>query len=102
MTPAVRAGYLAPYNSWSNRVAVNRFVKDIPRAPRHPSYETLLQMEQGLPTLGRSSLVIIVGDARLVVFISGICNASSISFPPPKFTACPTPATGSWKTPPIK
>jgi cis-3-alkyl-4-acyloxetan-2-one decarboxylase len=51
MIPAVRAGYLAPYNSWANRVAVNRFVKDIPRTPRHPSYETLLQMEQRLPTL---------------------------------------------------
>ncbi|HEY2759446.1 MAG TPA: alpha/beta fold hydrolase, partial [Pirellulales bacterium] len=51
MTPAVRAGYLAPYNSWANRVAVDRFVKDIPRTPRHPSYETLLQMERGLPSL---------------------------------------------------
>ncbi len=51
MTPQVRAGYLAPYNSWANRVAVDRFVKDIPRTPRHPSYETLLRMEQQLPTL---------------------------------------------------
>jgi cis-3-alkyl-4-acyloxetan-2-one decarboxylase len=51
MTPAVRAGYLAPYNTWANRVAVDGFVKDIPRSPRHPSYATLLRMEQGLPSL---------------------------------------------------
>ncbi|HEY2826358.1 MAG TPA: alpha/beta fold hydrolase [Pirellulales bacterium] len=51
MTPTVRAGYLSPYNSWTSRVAVDRFVKDIPRTPRHPSYETLLRIENGLPSL---------------------------------------------------
>jgi cis-3-alkyl-4-acyloxetan-2-one decarboxylase len=61
MTPAVRAGYLAPYNSWSNRVAVDRFVKDIPRTPRHPSYETLLQMEEGLPSLASRPWLLLWG-----------------------------------------
>ncbi|HZZ29505.1 MAG TPA: alpha/beta fold hydrolase [Pirellulales bacterium] len=51
MSAQVRAGYLAPYNSWRNRVAVDRFVKDIPRNPGHPSYETLRHMEQTLHTL---------------------------------------------------
>jgi cis-3-alkyl-4-acyloxetan-2-one decarboxylase len=51
ITPAVRAGYLAPYDSWANRIAIDRFVKDIPLGPRHPSYETLLRIEQGLPSL---------------------------------------------------
>jgi haloalkane dehalogenase len=59
MTPAVRAGYLAPYDSWANRVAVNRFVKDIPRTPRHVSYQTLLDIERGLPALaGRPWLLV--------------------------------------------
>ncbi len=48
MTPAVKAGYLAPYNNWANRVAVNRFVKDIPLRPGHPSYGTLSEIEAGL------------------------------------------------------
>lgn len=48
MTAAVREGYLAPYDSWSNRVAVLRFVQDIPLGPSHPSYQTLLEVEQGL------------------------------------------------------
>jgi haloalkane dehalogenase len=48
MTPAVRAGYLAPYDSWRNRAAILRFVLDIPLHPGHPSYETLAKIEAGL------------------------------------------------------
>ena len=48
MTPAVRAGYLAPYDSWAHRVAVHRFVQDIPLRPWHPSYERLVRVEKGL------------------------------------------------------
>ncbi|MGW8256336.1 MAG: alpha/beta fold hydrolase [Thermoguttaceae bacterium] len=48
MTPAVRAGLLAPYNSWRNRTAIYRFVCDIPLRPSHPSYQTLLKIEEGL------------------------------------------------------
>jgi haloalkane dehalogenase len=48
MTPIVRAGLLAPYNNWSNRVATHRFVLDIPLAPAHPSYAELERIERGL------------------------------------------------------
>jgi haloalkane dehalogenase len=51
MTPAVRAGILAPYDTWAHREAVYRFVEDIPLAPRHPSYEALAAIEAGLPRL---------------------------------------------------
>lgn len=49
MTPQVRAGFLAPYDSWANRVGVYRFVCDIPLRPEHPSYSTLKAIEDGLP-----------------------------------------------------
>ena len=48
MTPAVCAGYLAPYDSWSHRIAVHRFVQDIPLRPSHPSYARLVRVEEGL------------------------------------------------------
>jgi cis-3-alkyl-4-acyloxetan-2-one decarboxylase len=48
LTPAVRAGLLAPYDSWRNRVAVDRFVRDIPLRRSHPSYATLAAIEAGL------------------------------------------------------
>ncbi len=51
MTPALRAGLLAPYDSWQNRQAIYRFVEDIPMSPAHPSYATLLAIERGLPSL---------------------------------------------------
>jgi haloalkane dehalogenase len=51
LIPAVRAGITAPYNTWANRIAIDRFVKDIPMSPRHPSYQTLADIEQGLPQL---------------------------------------------------
>ena len=52
MTPAVKAGYSAPYDSWAYRVAVYRFVLDIPLRPSHPSYQTLLEIERGWPSSG--------------------------------------------------
>jgi pimeloyl-ACP methyl ester carboxylesterase len=59
MTPAVRAGLLAPYDSWANRIALHRFVMDIPLSPRHPSYAMLEAIERGLPTLrGRPTMFI--------------------------------------------
>jgi cis-3-alkyl-4-acyloxetan-2-one decarboxylase len=48
MTPAVRAGMLAPYDSWANRVAIYRFVCDIPLNSSHPTYQTLVDIENGL------------------------------------------------------
>lgn len=51
LTPAIRAGLLAPYDNWANRVAIQRFVEDIPMSPRHPSYRTLAGIEAGLLTL---------------------------------------------------
>jgi haloalkane dehalogenase len=48
LTPAVRAGIAAPYDTWSNRVAIDQFVKDIPMSPAHPSFDTLKRIEEGL------------------------------------------------------
>ena len=48
MTPAVRAGLSAPYDSWANRIAVLRFALDIPLKPSHPTFQTLTDIENGL------------------------------------------------------
>ena len=61
MTADVRAGLLAPYNSWANRVAVDRFVKDIPFSPRHPTWQTLATIEAGLPSLAARPIQLIWG-----------------------------------------
>jgi haloalkane dehalogenase len=51
LTPEVRQGLLAPYDSWKNRVAVHEFVRDIPLSPRHRSYAMLEGIECRLPSL---------------------------------------------------
>lgn len=61
MTPAVRVGLLAPYDTWSNRVAIHRFVLDIPLSPGHPSYATLEGIERGLPKLSNRPAMFIWG-----------------------------------------
>ena len=62
MTPAVKAGYLAPYNSWANRVAVHRFVQDIPLRPSHPSYLVLVDIEDGLVQFQESPMLLVWGE----------------------------------------
>ncbi len=57
----VRDGYLAPYDSWSNRTAVYRYVDDIPAAEKHPSYPTLLDIENKLPLFRNKPVSLIWG-----------------------------------------
>jgi haloalkane dehalogenase len=61
MTAAVRAGYLAPYNNWAHRIAIQCFVDDIPLGPRHPSYSTLMEIERGLPSLAQLPISLVWG-----------------------------------------
>ena len=61
LAPAVRAGLLAPYDNWQNRVAIARFVEDIPFTRRHETWSTLETIEQGLPSLADRPVTIIWG-----------------------------------------
>jgi haloalkane dehalogenase len=56
MTAPVKAGYLAPYNSWHNRIAIHRFVQDIPWEDDHPTRPTLERIEAGLQLTERDFL----------------------------------------------
>ena len=51
LTPAVKAGYLFPYDTPYNRVAVAEFVQDIPLEEDHRSYSELKKIENKLKTL---------------------------------------------------
>ena len=62
MTRPIRAGYLAPYDNWSSRVAVLRFVQDIPLEPSHPSYQALEEIESGLPQFRDTPMLLVWGE----------------------------------------
>jgi len=67
LAPEVRAGLLAPYDSWANRVAVLRFVQDIPLTPSDPAYALVSATEQKL-SLFRDVPMLICWGLRDFVF----------------------------------
>lgn len=54
----VKEGFTLPYDSWKNRIAIARFVQDIPMRPSHPSYATLQEVEKGLERLAEKPVEI--------------------------------------------
>ena len=62
LTAAVKAGYLAPYHDWNSRVAILRFVQDIPLTASHCSYETLVDVERGLAQFQQSPMLLVWGE----------------------------------------
>lgn len=61
MDKRVAAGFLAPYDSWHNRVAIHRFVQDIPMHRNHPSWLTLHQIDESLTNLADKPMLICWG-----------------------------------------
>ena len=61
-----RRGLLFPYDSFRNRVAVYRFVRDIPMHPFHPSYRVLTEIERKLPLLNEKPVQLLWGKQDFV------------------------------------
>ncbi|PID56461.1 alpha/beta hydrolase [candidate division KSB3 bacterium] len=80
-TPQVKSGYLAPYNSWKNRIAVHRFVKDIPMNARHPSWGTLKRIEQELPRFRNHPMLILWGEDDFCFTVDDVLPEWQIRFP---------------------
>jgi haloalkane dehalogenase len=66
LNDAVRAGYLAPYNSWSHRLATLRFVQDIPMRSTHRSYAMLEEIESRLGFVQKHPMLIVWGAKDFV------------------------------------
>ena len=56
---AVRYAYVAPYDSWAHRIAIHRFVQDIPLRPGDRSYDLVSWVENRLEQL--ASVPILIG-----------------------------------------
>ncbi len=48
LAPEVAAGMIAPYHDWNSRIAIARFVQDIPRRKSEATWKTLSKIEEGL------------------------------------------------------
>ena len=61
LSPLEKRGYLLPYDSWANRVAVDAFVKDIPMERDHPSRGALEATAAGVAQFRKNPVLIIWG-----------------------------------------
>jgi haloalkane dehalogenase len=61
LTKTQSRGYLLPYDSWANRVAVSGFVQDIPMNDMDPSWSALKKVEQGIPKFRNHATLVIWG-----------------------------------------
>lgn len=51
LSTEIKKAYLYPYDNYKNRVAISRFVQDIPMEKDHPSYKTLGDIESKLSNI---------------------------------------------------
>ena len=58
MAADVRDGYLFPYDSWANRIAVHRFVQDIPLRPGDRSYDLITFIQERLYLFAETPMLI--------------------------------------------
>lgn len=66
LTPEIKHGYLAPYDTWNNRVAVLRFVQDIPLRPGDEGYELVSLVESRIQQFRKIPTVICWGDKDFI------------------------------------
>ena len=62
LTQNVRAGYLAPYDTFENRIANLKFVQDIPMEQAVPSYSVIQSIERNLKQFDGYPILIIWGS----------------------------------------
>lgn len=74
MSEEIRRGYLAPYDTYANRVAILRFVQDIPVHSRHRSFGVLRSIEAGLKQFQDARMLVVWGGQDPVftdLFLAG-------------------------------
>jgi cis-3-alkyl-4-acyloxetan-2-one decarboxylase len=80
MPKEVRHAYAAPYDSWANRIAIHRFVQDIPLRPGDRSYEVISQVQDRLHLL-RSVPMLIAWGMKDFVFDKPVLDEWVRRFP---------------------
>ena len=61
MNPEIAREYISPYNSWKNRIALLRFVQDIPLSRKDKSWDTLVAIEKSLIQFQNTPILVLWG-----------------------------------------
>ena len=80
-TKETYAAYTQPYNSWQNRIAVHRFVQEIPLEPNHPTRAFLLNLDAHTHLFANTPTLILWGDKDFVFTPQDFCAEFENRFP---------------------
>ena len=61
MSREVRQAYTAPYNSWKNRIAILRFIQDIPLKKEDPAFDLVTDVQNNLHLFHNTPVLIAWG-----------------------------------------
>lgn len=61
MSSDVRKAYIAPYNSWKNRIGILRFVQDIPLKKNDPAFDLVSDVQNNLHLFSNTPVLIAWG-----------------------------------------
>ncbi|MBF0202048.1 MAG: alpha/beta fold hydrolase [Desulfamplus sp.] len=70
LSKAVKQGLIAPYNSWKNRIALLRFVQDIPVTPNDRSHRLVKHVDDNLHLFNEKEMLILWGMHDFVFNLS--------------------------------
>lgn len=95
MPADVAQGFLAPYGSWSERVAIQRFIEDIPLEADHPTRRLFLALGEQIRTFADRPILIAWGEKDFCFttfyrdgFIARFPNAEVMSLPDASHWLC--------------
>ena len=80
-TKEVFFAYTQPYNSWENRIAVHRFVQEIPLEKNHPTRSFLLNLDTHAHLFSNTPTLILWGDKDFVFTPQDFCAKFESRFP---------------------
>jgi haloalkane dehalogenase len=87
LSPIIKKGFTLPYGNFKSRIATAKFVRDIPMTKDHPTYSTLLEIENKL-NLIKSPLLVLWGEKDFCFtlnfhkrWLELFPNAKSVTFP---------------------
>ncbi|MDY0376689.1 MAG: alpha/beta fold hydrolase [Desulfobacterium sp.] len=70
LSPKVKKGLTAPYNSWKNRITTLKFVQDIPLSPKDQSHDLVTWVDSNLDRLKTIPIMILWGRHDFVFDLS--------------------------------
>ena len=81
ITPQVRAGYVAPYNNWQNRIATLAFIRDVPLERNHRTRPVLEEIDANMYHFRQHPMLFIWGAQDFCFTVDRFLTGWQARFP---------------------